>query len=137
MEVEPSGVIMAGTCHIQTRYCTAMGLDAVTAVFVNKKQIDVCRACLDEKIRMDEWHIKGVKKLPLQVDIEVTKNESEDLAVDFLALAKDKHGNVLMTESLSVPYGTRLKFGEDFLINDLKLSLKNRVQKLLMENDSN
>ena len=66
MKVEPSGVIMVGECSIQTEACTAKTASPITAVWTppGRTQTNVCRACLDEKIRMGEWKVEGARVRP-------------------------------------------------------------------------
>ena len=63
MKVEPSGVVMMGQCTIQTDVCTAKELAAITAVWgtPGRRQINLCRACLDEMIRRGEWEVEGAR----------------------------------------------------------------------------
>lgn len=62
--VEPSGVILKDICEIQTEKCVAKDSPAaITAVWYSpgRKQVNVCRACLDEMVRRGEWEIKGAR----------------------------------------------------------------------------
>jgi hypothetical protein len=61
--VEPSGVVMKGVCNIQTDQCTAKEEGPITAVWgpPGRTQINVCRACLEEKIRRGEWEVEGAR----------------------------------------------------------------------------
>jgi len=63
MEIEPSGVVMLGECAIQTQFCTALTPAPITAVWAvpGRVQINVCRACLEEMIRENQWQIAGVR----------------------------------------------------------------------------
>jgi hypothetical protein len=63
MKVEPSGVIFSGVCQIQTSICAAKEPKPITALWVppGRTQIDICGACLDEKLRLGEWKIEGSK----------------------------------------------------------------------------
>ena len=63
MNVEPSGVVFSGVCDIQTDRCTAREWGALTAVWgpPGQTQINVCGACLDEKVRTGEWQIEGAR----------------------------------------------------------------------------
>jgi hypothetical protein len=65
MQVEPSGVIFRGICSIQTSQCTATTAGAITAVWgpPGRTQINVCRACLEEKMRRGEWEVEGARLL--------------------------------------------------------------------------
>ena len=62
-KVEPSGVVMHGVCDIQTDRCTAKAGGAITAVWgpPGRTQINVCRACLEEKVRRGEWEVAGTR----------------------------------------------------------------------------
>ncbi|MEA5618962.1 hypothetical protein VB711_14090 [Cronbergia sp. UHCC 0137] len=62
--VEPSGVILKDICDIQTEKCVAKDSPAaITAVWYSpgRKQVNVCRACLDEMVRRGEWEVKGAR----------------------------------------------------------------------------
>jgi hypothetical protein len=61
--VEPSGVVLKGGCHIQTSRCIAKEEGPITAVWSppGRTQINVCRACLEEKIRLGEWEVEGAR----------------------------------------------------------------------------
>ena len=63
MKVEPSGVVMIGTCTIQTKSCSAKKAAAITAVWSapGRTQVNVCRECLEEKISCGEWDVEGAK----------------------------------------------------------------------------
>lgn len=63
MIIEPSGIVMMGRCTVQTDVCTAKELSAITAVWATpgRTQIDVCRECLEEKIRKREWEVEGAR----------------------------------------------------------------------------
>jgi len=63
-KVEPSGVILHGVCDIQTERCTAKAGGAITAVWgpPGRTQINVCRVCLEEKMRRGE----GLRPAPTQ-----------------------------------------------------------------------
>lgn len=63
MKIEPSGVVMMGHCTVQTEGCTAKELSAITAVWATpgRKQIDVCRECLEEMIRRGDWEVAGAR----------------------------------------------------------------------------
>lgn len=66
MKVEPSGVVMMGECSVKLDVCTARTAKPITAVWAppGRTQIDVCRACLDEKIRRGEWQVEGARVRP-------------------------------------------------------------------------
>jgi len=63
MRVEPSGVVMIGTCDIQTPKCSAKELAAITAVWTtpSRSQINVCRECLEELVRSGQWEIPNAR----------------------------------------------------------------------------
>jgi hypothetical protein len=62
-KIEPSGVVLKGVCHTQTPRCTAQEEGPLTAVWgpPGRTQINVCRACLEEKIRLGEWEVEGAR----------------------------------------------------------------------------
>ena len=61
--VEPSGVVLKGICNIKTEQCTAKEEGPITAVWgpPGRTQINVCRACLEEKMRLGEWEVEGAR----------------------------------------------------------------------------
>jgi len=61
MKIEPSGVIFSDVCSIQSDRCVARQLSSpVTAVWgTPRMQINVCRPCLEEMVRLGEWEIPG------------------------------------------------------------------------------
>lgn len=63
MKVEPSGVVFSGSCGVQTVRCMTAEWGALTAVWgpPGQTQINVCGACLDEKVRAGEWMIEGAR----------------------------------------------------------------------------
>ena len=62
MEVEPSGITMIGECEIKTEKCVARTPVPVTLVWTpERKQINVCRACLEEQVRTKKWHVEGAR----------------------------------------------------------------------------
>lgn len=63
MQVEPSGVVLIGECEVQTSVCQAVEPAPITAVWTlpGRRQVNVCRACLDEKIRTGEWEAEGAR----------------------------------------------------------------------------
>ena len=67
MKVEPSGVVMFGTCSVQTKRCVATEPAPITAVWTVPAavQIDVCGACLDEQLRTGAWTIEGARPAPV------------------------------------------------------------------------
>jgi len=66
MKVEPSGIVMIAECSIKTDVCTAKTVNPITAVWAppGRTQINVCRACLDEKIRRGVWEVEGAMVRP-------------------------------------------------------------------------
>jgi len=65
-KVEPSGIVLRAVCTIQTNRCTAKTEGPITAVWGSpgQTQINVCRICLEEKIRLGEWEVEGARLLP-------------------------------------------------------------------------
>jgi len=63
VKVEPSGVVMTGTCSVRTERCVARSPAPITAVWTlpGKTQINVCSACLDEQVRTGEWIVEGAR----------------------------------------------------------------------------
>ena len=63
MKVEPTGVVMTGTCSVQTNRCVARTPAPITAVWTmpGVRQIDVCSACLDEQVRTGAWIVEGAR----------------------------------------------------------------------------
>ena len=61
--VEPTGVVLKGVCQMQTPRCTVKAEGPITAVWgpPGRTQINVCRACLEEKIRLGEWEVEGAR----------------------------------------------------------------------------
>lgn len=72
MNIEPSGVVIAGVCEIQTEKCSAKVPAPITAVWAlpARRQINVCSPCLDEMIRSGEWQIEGAR-LRRRADVAV------------------------------------------------------------------
>ncbi len=66
MKVEPSGVVLVDECSVQTDVCTARTPRPITAVWAlpGRRQINVCRACLDEMIRKGDWKVEGARAQP-------------------------------------------------------------------------
>jgi hypothetical protein len=63
MKIEPSGVVMFGTCVVQTSVCVAKEPAPITAVWTvpGRTQINVCSACLDKQLRTGQWTIEGAR----------------------------------------------------------------------------
>ena len=58
LEIEPTGVVMIGICSVNTEKCVAKTTpEPITAVYrlPDRVQIDVCGACLTEKISRGDW----------------------------------------------------------------------------------
>jgi len=72
MQIEPTGVIFSGRCEVQSEHCIARDSGALTAVWQlpARKQINVCRACLENEIRAGEWSISGAR-IPPHADVAV------------------------------------------------------------------
>lgn len=66
MKVEPTGVVMMGVCQVQTDKCTGRTPAPITAVWIppGRRQMDVCRACLEEQMRKGEWEVEGARLEP-------------------------------------------------------------------------
>jgi len=75
MRIEPSGVVMIGECEIQTPFCTALEPAPITAVWGSpgRRQINVCRRCLEEMVRLGEWENPGAR-ISRQFDLAVYDN---------------------------------------------------------------
>ena len=65
-KIEPSGVVFTGICHIQIRHCTAKEEKPITVVWdpPGRTQINVCRSCLEEKMRLGGWDVEGARIQP-------------------------------------------------------------------------
>ncbi len=63
MRVEPSGIILVGVCEIQTAECVAREPSPITAVWAEpgRRQVNVCRPCLEEMVRSGSWEIPGAR----------------------------------------------------------------------------
>ena len=63
MKIEPTGVVMVGVCQVQTSRCMARTPAPITAVWIppGRRQMDVCRACLEEQIRTEKWEVEGAR----------------------------------------------------------------------------
>ncbi len=131
IKVEPSGVIMIGRCNVETELCSAKNVGPVTAVWVGNNQTDVCRECLDEKIRLGEWQIEGAKRLSEKINVEISSKDDINAGITLKAVAKNAKDDILMIETLEIPYASRRKFGDEFLKKDLEKGIKSYVQKYL------
>jgi hypothetical protein len=84
MRIEPSGIVMISECEIQTPFCTALTPSPVTAVWGSpgRRQINVCRRCLEEMVRLGEWENPGAH-ISRHYDIAVyDKDENIQLVVE-------------------------------------------------------
>ena len=63
MRVEPTGIVLVDICTIQTEKCVAREQAPITAVWTlpGRVQVNVCRPCLEEQVRLGEWEIRGAK----------------------------------------------------------------------------
>lgn len=67
VEVVTTGIVMVGRCEVQTKGCSARKKPApITAVWIppGRTQCNVCRACLEEKMRNGEWEVPGARVMP-------------------------------------------------------------------------
>jgi hypothetical protein len=81
-KIEPSGVIFTGLCDIQTARCVAREIpNPVTAVWSlpGRRQINVCRPCLDEMILKGEWIVEGARLRQTEVAAFDGERELETL----------------------------------------------------------
>lgn len=78
MKIEPSGVVFVGVCDIQTDRCIARQSAPVTAVWETpgRIQVNVCRPCLEEKVRLGEWEIQGAK-ITKRADVAVYASDGQ------------------------------------------------------------
>lgn len=72
MKIEPSGVILLDVCSVQTNKCIAKQAAPITAIWAlpGRIQINVCRPCLEEQVRLGEWEIPGAR-IQRRIDIAV------------------------------------------------------------------
>jgi hypothetical protein len=63
MIVEPTGIVLVDACTIQTEKCVARHPAPITVVWTlpGRVQVNVCRPCLEEQVRLGEWEIRGAK----------------------------------------------------------------------------
>lgn len=63
MNVEPTGIVLVDACTIQTEKCVARHPAPITVVWTlpGRVQVNVCRPCLEEQVRLGEWEIRGAK----------------------------------------------------------------------------
>jgi hypothetical protein len=130
MKIEPSGVILVGICEIQTPVCQALLPAPVTAVWAppGRRQVNVCRACLEEQVRDGEWEIPGAhvrrrfdvvaydaKDKP-QLIVEVKPQPPFD-AREALAWAVQIHRNPMVHAALTpAPFFLLVGFPEHFFL---------------------
>ncbi|MGE3724513.1 MAG: hypothetical protein AB7I41_03115 [Candidatus Sericytochromatia bacterium] len=84
MKVESTGVVMIGLCDVQTSKCTAKTApNPITAVWEepNGMQTNVCRNCIDEMLRTEEWEMENVRP-PFYLDIATTINNTLLMAIE-------------------------------------------------------
>ena len=70
MDVEPTGVTMIGMCSVRGTECTARATpEPITAVWElpGNRQINVCGACLKEKVERGEWRVRTPPSIPLDL----------------------------------------------------------------------
>jgi hypothetical protein len=82
MRVEPSGVVMTGECELQLPNCTATHPSPITAVWTEqgRKQVNVCRSCLNEMVRSGEWEVMGAR-IARAADVAVLDKNRSPLVV--------------------------------------------------------
>lgn len=64
MKIEPTGIIFQAKCDLKTDKCISEGPNSpVTAVWgpPGRTQINVCRPCLEEMMRLGLWEIRGAR----------------------------------------------------------------------------
>jgi hypothetical protein len=117
MKVEPTGIVLVDVCNIQTDRCVAKQPAAITAVWTlpGRVQVNVCRPCLEEQVRLGEWEIEGAKvekradvavyssDKRLQLIVEVKKRPNKQ--IELRDWAKRIHRNLLVHAGVpSTPY---------------------------------
>lgn len=82
MKVEPTGVVFIGECEIQSPVCVARTPAAISAVFTTpqRRQVNVCRACLDYMVRNGEWELDGAR-LAIRTDLAITDENGRPILV--------------------------------------------------------
>ncbi len=96
MRIEPSGVVMIGECEIQLPFCLALMPAPITAVWASpgRRQINVCRRCLEEMVRLGEWENPGAH-ISRRYDIAVyDKDEKLQLVVEVKKIPYDVATNL-------------------------------------------
>ncbi|MDR2869450.1 MAG: hypothetical protein LBV04_03275, partial [Deferribacteraceae bacterium] len=84
MIIKTSGAFVIAVCQVQTDKCKAIEEAApLTVVWGNGLQINVCSACLEEKMRIGEWEIPGasVANKVYKPDF-LLENNSENLIIE-------------------------------------------------------
>jgi hypothetical protein len=123
MRIEPTGVILVDVCSIQTERCLAKQPAALTAVWTlpGRRQVNVCRPCLEEQVRSGDWEIEGARvekradvavysaDKSLQLIVEIKKRPSNKTRpskqMEFRDWAKRIHRNLLAHAGVpSAPY---------------------------------
>lgn len=82
MRVEPTGVVFIGECEVQSPRCVALTPEPITAVWTpsQRRQVNVCRACLDEMVRAGQWEVASAR-LDRQYDVAVLDARHEPVLV--------------------------------------------------------
>lgn len=97
MKVDPSGIVTIGECDLRLPGCRALMPAPVMAILASPSQeviATVCRACLDEMVRLGEWEIPGAN-LKRRFDIAVyDKDERLRLVVDVKDYSYRHEGSV-------------------------------------------
>ncbi|MBI2300122.1 MAG: hypothetical protein HYU66_14460 [Armatimonadetes bacterium] len=72
MRVEPTGVVFIGECEVQSPRCVALTPEPITAIWTSpaRRQVNVCRACLDEMVRSGQWEVASAR-LQRRYDVAV------------------------------------------------------------------
>ncbi len=60
-DVKATGVVFTGRCEIRSATCSAKEGGAVTAVWDEQRQVDVCGHCIEAMVRAGEWRIAGAR----------------------------------------------------------------------------
>ncbi len=85
MKIIPTGIVVSGICQLQTNKCVATEVAPITAVWTHlgRRQVNVCRSCLVEKIRMGDWYVEGakVKGMRKKIDVAVFDSHKRLLSV--------------------------------------------------------
>ncbi|MCP4699110.1 MAG: hypothetical protein GY862_19995 [Gammaproteobacteria bacterium] len=80
MKAIPTGVIFYGVCQMANEHCSAKEGGAVTAVFLlpANEQVNVCKTCLDYKVKDRDWNIEGayVPGMKRQFDVAVLDKDN-------------------------------------------------------------